>query len=59
MAYDELTTLTRQKTYAKRAIGQLLCTKRKDIIDAFKSRIDDATSQNGISRVMADVRQAI
>lgn len=59
MAYDELDTLKKQKSFAKRAINDLLCTHGKSVIDSFKARIDNAKSQPEISRVMTAVRRAI
>jgi len=59
MAYDELDNLAKQRTFAKRAITDLLQCNAKSVRDSFKSRIDTARSQNEISRIMVDVRRAI
>jgi len=59
MAYDELDNLAKQRTFAKRAVTDLLQCKGKSVSDGFKARIDLAKTQAEISRIMTAVREAI
>lgn len=59
MAYDELDTLVKQRTFAKKATRELLCCKRKTVIKSFQDMIDKAKTQAEISRVMTAVRHTI